>query len=233
MKRMKYGILITGLLITSTVLYACNNKSDTGNIRADEALKSMNELVKTYPEKKGFHKVLQHWNFKMPSGELFEWTKDTSANKADYAIVLMSDELVDAGLNLDKMDKNEWLVKPAEVEDGNQLPNRLIKPFNVSDKVETSDGSEDALRRVLKQKPDMIKYDEGISMHVLSFGNGVEVLWAKDLANAPYEMAFKFDSEPFINAGLEPTKLKDKGWSIEGYDTVNKKGEILKKFSLK
>lgn len=58
-----------------------------------------------------------------------------SANKADFAMVMLADPLVKAGLDVKKLDKNAWLYEPAAKDDkGNDLPNRLIKPYNVSDK---------------------------------------------------------------------------------------------------
>lgn len=240
MKISKYALLFTLVLGVGSVFMGCsNNKSQTGSEDADKGLAAMNEIVKQFPDKKGFHKVLQHWNFKMPSGELFEWSKDTSANKADYAVVLMSDDFVKAGLDLGKLDKDQWLIKPAEIEDGKQLPNRLIKPYNISDKNEISDGSEDALRRLFKQKSDIVKYDKGTDSYKLIFGGGIEVRWTGTLGKSDYDMAFVFNAEPFVKAGLDVKKIQESGWVFNGQSTdttsssASTSGELVKKFKLK
>ena len=97
---MKNTKKILAIVLSSVIVlsFAGCSKAVTGNVEADNGLKAFNTIVKTYPANKGFHKALQHWGFKLPSGEKFEWTKDTSANKADFAMVMLADPLVKAGL---------------------------------------------------------------------------------------------------------------------------------------
>lgn len=51
---------------------------------------------------------------------------------------MLADPFVKSGLDVTKLDKNEWLYEPAAKVDGVDLPNRLIKTYNVSDKKEVS-----------------------------------------------------------------------------------------------
>lgn len=203
-------------LIVSTVLVAsfvgCS-RTITGKEDADNGLKAFNEIVKTYPEKKGFHEALQHWGFELPTGEKFEWSKDMSANVADFAMVMLADPLVAAGLDIDKLDKNEWLYEPAGKDDmGVDLPNRLIKPYNVSDKKQASSGSEDAMRRLLKEDPNIIKYHEDQEHFGLKLGDGNEVQWTEKLGLNNADMIFVLKAEPLVKAGLDVTKLDGSGW---------------------
>lgn len=210
-KRNKVGYLL--VIAALAVSIAGCSRSATGSTEADNALKSFNEIVKAYPENKGFHSALQHWGFKLPTGEKFEWSKDMSANKADLAMVLLADPLVEAGLDINKLDKNEWLYEPAgKDENGAELPNRLIKPYNISDKKQASSGSEDSMRRILKVDTSIIKYHEKQQHYGLKLGEGNEVQWTEKLGLNDADMIFVLKAEPLIKAGLDVNKLEGSGW---------------------
>ncbi|MGB4439192.1 MAG: hypothetical protein WBJ13_08210 [Sedimentibacter sp.] len=135
-----------------------------------------------------------------------------SANKADFAMVLLADPLVEAGLDIDKLDKNEWLYEPAGKDDlGVDLPNRLIKPYNVSDKKETSNGSEDSMRRLLKSNTNIIKYHEQQQHFRLILGDN-EVQWTEKLGINDADMIFVLKAQPLVEAGFDVNKLDGSGW---------------------
>lgn len=228
-------IVVFSLLVLSFL--GCSRKV-TGSKEADNGLNSFNEIVKTYPENKGFHSALQHWGFKLPTGEKFEWSKDMSANKADFAMVVLADPLIKAGLDVSKLDQNEWIYKPAEREEGQDLPNRLIKPYNVSDKKETSNGSEDSMRRLLKADPKMIKYHKEQQHYRLTLGEGNEVQWTEKLGINDADMIFVLKVEPLVKAGLDVNKLEDSGWvfrraSKDNMGMGENPDQIIKIFNIK
>lgn len=206
---------IVTLLVSSAILVAITGCSRpiTGNKEADNALAAFNKIVKAYPDKKGFHEALKHWGFELPTGEKFEWSKDMSANQADFAMVMLADPLVEAGLDIKKLDENEWLYEPAGKDDkGNNLPNRLIKPYNVSDKKQASNGSEDSMRRLLKADSDSVKYHKAEQHFGLSLGEGNQVQWTEKLGTNDADMIFVLKAEPLVDAGLDVNKLQDSGW---------------------
>ena len=227
-------------LIVSSVLvlsFAGCSRTVTGNKETDNGLNAFNAIVKAYPANKGFHQALQHWGFKLSSGEKFEWTKDTSANKADFAMVMLADPLVKAGLDIKKLDKNDWLYEPAaKDENGQSLPNRLIKPYNVSDKKVSSNGSEDAMRRILKQDPSLVKYHKAQQHYRLILGDGNEVEWTEKLGLNDADMIFVLKAEPLIKAGLDISKLQETGWTFKpaGKDDMGENPtQIVKTFIIK
>jgi hypothetical protein len=173
---------------------------------------AFNNIVKAYPQNKGFHNALSHWGFKLPDGYKFEWTKDMSANKADFAMVMLADPLVNAGLDVTKLDANEWIYKPAGKDEGVDLPNLLIKPYNVSDKKVNSNGSEDALRRLLKEDPSLLKYHKEQQHYRLMLSEGFEVQWTEKLGINDADMVFVVKAEPLVKAGLDVNKLQGTGW---------------------
>ncbi|MFP7297670.1 hypothetical protein [Neobacillus niacini] len=206
---------IVMILITSAIVAAFSGCSRpvTGDKEADDALVAFNKIVKTYPDKKGFHEELKHWGFELPTGEKFEWSKDMSANKADFAMVMLADPLVEAGLDIKKLDENEWLFEPEGKDDkGNSLPNRLIKPYNVSDKKQASNGSEDSMRRLLKADTENVSYRKDDKHFSLSLGSGNQVQWTEKLGTNDADLIFALKAEPLVDAGLDVKKLADSGW---------------------
>lgn len=236
---MKKTKKIVALLVSSVLVlsFAGCSRTVTGNKETDNGLNAFNAIVKAYPANKGFHQALQHWGFKLSTGEKFEWTKDTSANKADFAMVMLADPLVKAGLDINKLDKNEWLNEPAaKDENGQDLPNRLIKPYNVSDKKVTSNGSEDAMRRILKQDPNLVKYHKEQQHYRLMLGDGNEVQWTEKLGLNDADMIFVLKAEPLIKAGLDVNKLEGTGWIFKaaGKDEMgDNPDQIMKIFKIK
>lgn len=228
-------MLLSSVLVISLV--GCS-RAVTGSKEADDALNAFNNIVKAYPQNKGFHNAMQHWGFKLPTGEKFEWSKDMSANKADFAMVILADPLIKAGLDVNKLDKNEWLYKPAEKEGNEQLPNRLVKFYNVSDKKEISNGSEDSMRRLLKVDTKIVKYHKEQHHYRLILGEGNEVQWTETLGLNNADMAFTLKTEPLVKAGLDVNKLAGSGWifkaaSKDDMGMGQSPDEIVKVFKLK
>ena len=231
---MKKLIKLMAFLAVSLAVAGCQ-RTITGNDVADNGLKAFNNIVSTYPENKGYHSALQHWGFALPTGEKFEWSKDMSANKADFAMVLLADPLVEAGLDIEKLDKNVWLFEPAGKDDmGEDLPNRLIKPYNISDKKEIGNGSEDSMRRLLKADTNLIKYNEEQKNYSLLLGNGNEVLWTEELGNNDEDMIFALEAKPLVDAGLDISKLEGSGWTFrEAGKAGENPDQIVKTFDIK
>jgi len=235
MKNTKKIMILLSSVIFTLSLVGCN-RSETGNKDADGALEAFNTIVKADLKNKGFHNALQHWGFKLGTADKFEWTRDTSANKIDFAMIVEADPLIKAGLDVTKLDSNKWVYKPAETEGGVKLPNRLIFPYNVSDKKETSNGSEDAFRRILKQDPMLIKYITDEKHYMLMLGEGNSVHFTETLGSSDEDMEFVFKAEPLIKAGLDVTKLEGTGFKLEvaGKDNMDSKDDqLVKSYKLK
>jgi len=230
----KIVILLTSIILT--LLFVGCNRSETGSKDSDGALKAFSSIVKANPKDKGFHNALQHWGFKLGTNDKFEWTKDTSANKIDLAMVMAADPLIKAGLDVKKLDTNKWVFKAAEIEAGVQLPNRLIFPYNVSDKKQTSNGSEDAFRRILKQDTKLIQYIKDEKHYMLMLGEGNSVHFTEKLGSSDEDMEFVLKAEPLIKAGLDVTKLEGTGFKLEvaGKNNMESKDDqLVKGYKLK
>ena len=232
-----FTIVLSMVLILS--LTAFGMPKDNGMMGGNQtkgAVAAFQKIVKAYPKNVGFHKALSHWGFTLKSGEKFEWTKDLSANKVDLAMVLMADQFTKAGLDINKLDKNLWIYKPATVEAGVSLPNRLIMALNVSDKRRYSMGSMDALRVVLNQKTDLVQYFKKEGHYMLMLGDGYEVHWTDKLGGMAADMEFVVKAKSLVKAGLDVKKLESSGWKFEAAgsgDSGKNADQIVKEFKLK
>lgn len=212
-KYTKLTTLILSLTITASFT-ACSSRL-TGSEQGDAAYKAFSNIIKQNKDKIGFHAELSHWGYTLPTGEKLEWTKDTSANVADIALVMLADPFINAGLDVKKLDENEWLYKPAAKEEGQDLPNRLVKPYNISDKKQKSSGSEDAIRRIIRQKPELVKYDSESKKYSISLGKGFEAQWTEEIGATSSDIVFVLNAEPLIKAGLETNKLQGSYWTFK------------------
>ena len=236
---MKINKKILAVAVSSVMvltLAGCT-RTVTGNTESDEGLAAFNQIVKTYPDKKGYHEALKHWGFELPTGEKFEWSKDMSANEADLAMVMLADPLVEAGLDVEKLDENEWLYKPAGPDEmGKELPNLLIKPYDVSANKQESKGSEDSFRRILKEDNSLVKYDEELGKYRLSVGESNEVQWTKELGSDDEDMVFVLNAQPLVEAGLDVDKLEGTDWTFKpaGKDALGENpDQIVRVYDIK
>lgn len=219
MLKSKFAIL-SGLVLTVAALSIGCSKTETEVQPKDKALNSFKTVLNSYPDNIGFHKVLKHWNFKMPTGELFEWTKDVGENKADYAMVMLAEPFIKAGLDTNKLKDDNWLFKAAEIEDGKQLPDRIIHPFNIDDKSENSNGWEDALKRVFNKQPGVISYNDNSKTTSLGLGDGFVVEMKENTEPKNSEFTFKINAKALVTAGLDINKLGNSGWTLQGNDQL-------------
>lgn len=223
---------LSSVLVLS--LAACGNK-DVEETISDKGVVAFNEIVKTYSDKKGFHDALQHWGFAMEPGEKLEWSKDMSANKADFAMVVKADPLIEAGLDVEKLDKNVWIFEKAGKDTmGMEQPAVLILPYDISDKSLVSKNSDDSMKALLEADPDNLIYHEDKQHYVLNLGGTNEAIWTEKLGLNDSDMIFVLEAEPLIAAGLDIDKLEGSGWTFKKASEADKTpDQIIKTYDLK
>lgn len=199
---------IAGIMLIAGVILSGCGRVITGSGESDDALAAFNAIVKANQDRKGYHAALKHWGLSLPGGGKFEWTKDTGAGEIDFAMVIPAEPFIRAGLDLSRLEGSGYVFKPAGVEDGEETPDLLLHPYNVSDKKENAQGSEDALRRILKQNNGLIRYRAETGQYRLLLSGGFEVLWAEKPGQDGGEIAFVIPLEPLVRAGLDRTKLE-------------------------
>lgn len=72
-------------------------------------------------------------------------------------------------------------------------------------------GSEKSFEAVIRALPDAVKSDETSGgWSVASPDDSVRVIWSEDYQKSPvYDVMLKFDAKPFLDAGLDESKLPD------------------------
>jgi hypothetical protein len=203
--------------LTVALLFTGCNRVVTGSRESDGALAAFNAMVKANQDRKGYHDAMKHWGLSLPGGAKFEWTKDTSANELDFVMVIPAEPFVRAGLDLGRLDGTGYVFQAAKLEAGESLPDLLLHPYNVSGKKENAQGSEDALRRILKQRNAMARYQGDTGRYRLFLydegGAPFEAQWPEAPGEGGWELAFVIPADPLIAAGLDPGRLGD-GWEF-------------------
>ncbi|WP_055667286.1 hypothetical protein [Desnuesiella massiliensis] len=226
MKKNKIITLLAAVTISIVLLSACSKGNSSAN---DNAYKSINSIIKENRDKVGFHAEMSHWGLSLQGEEKFEWTKDPSSNEADFAMVILADPFIKAGLDTNKLDSKEIIFKKASKEGNMENSNLLIRPLNISDKRQNSDGAEDAIRRLFKMDKTNIKGED--NYYKLDLGSSFEVKWKYQEEDKSAEVIFYIDPEPLFKAGLDRNNMDETGWSIEksaGMEKLSKK-YIIKK----
>ena len=226
------------LLICVSLLFlfaaAGCERPQTGDSRADLALQAFNTIIKEHPSRKSYHNELKHWGLALSGGDKFEWIKDASANKIDFAMVLEAAPFIKAGLDVNLLEGSPYVFKPSATEQGKVVPDLLIYPFNVSDEKEIAQGSEDAMRRLLKQDPSLVAYDSEGKYYSLRFQEGFEARWAEQPGPDKPEMVFVIAAEPLIVAGVDVSRLAASGWEYQGPEGDSAgAGRLIREYSLK
>jgi hypothetical protein len=206
------------ILFTAAVLLAGCNRVQTGSKESDDALTAFNAIVKANLDRKGYHDALKHWGLSLPGGSKFEWTKDTGAGPIDFAMVIPAEPFIKAGLDVKRLDGTGYVFQAAKVEGGESLPDLLLHPFDVSSKKENAQGSEDALRRILKQNNNLVEYHgdwQHFRLYLYQKGEApFEVQWTEELGLSDADIAFVIPADPLTAAGLDIAKL-DGGWVFQ------------------
>jgi hypothetical protein len=207
-KALVISAMVVGVTLAVT---GCGNKNN-GDETKSKAAESFVSIIKDNKSDVGFHNALSHWGLKLKSGEKFEWTKDTSANDIDFAMVIPADPFIKAGVDVSKIDSKELVYKPAAKEDGMETPNLLVKPYELSDKKQNSNGSEDAFKRLLKVETLPVAYDGNSKNYVLQLAEGYKIAWAENKEEADNDLIFTIKAEPLVKAGLDLDKISKEGW---------------------
>ncbi len=242
----KIGFIVISIVIAST-LGGCD-RSPTGTKESDNALYAFNKIVSEHKDQKGFHPSLKHWGLALEvkqtesqTVDKFEWSKDSAANAIDFAMVLRAKPFIEAGLDPDKLAADSgYVYKPAAVEDGKQIEAVLIHPYNLSDKRETAQGSEDAMRRLLKQDPSIVELVEDQQGYRLGLRTGAGfdqfdqfvVTWTNSPDTSDTLISFAIDADPLLAAGLDPKKIE--GWSfLPSTSGLPSPNQLKKEYDLK
>jgi hypothetical protein len=223
---MKKKIIITGLILISILLTACQKTDIIGQV----AQTSFAELVKAMPDQISADEMNGGWSLNAPDNSArFIWSKDYSKSPMhDVMIEFDATPFINAGLDV------------AKLPEGTAYDNKIMlgtKLGNDELKYEGEATPETSFNQIVKHYRNSIGYHEVLDHYGVDLGNGNKFEWAKDMSKNDKDIVFVVDPEIFINAGVNPDKVE--GWKYASVQIKDSKGKtievmkFLKPFNIK
>lgn len=172
------------------------------------------------------------WSLTSPGNEQFVWSKDLSqSGKPDLMMAFDASPFLNAGLDPEKLNK-EMYIYEADTK-------ILMIHSELGAEAFTYNGEAtpiESFKQIVKTHRDRIGYHEVLDHYGVGFGEGNMFEWAKDMTTNDKDMVFVLNPKAFIEAGVDPTQVKD--WIFTKVEIVNDQGEkeevdkFLKPYSL-
>lgn len=95
----------------------------------------------------------------------------------------------------------------------------------------------DFFKKIVETHRDSIGYHEKLDHYGVALGNGNMFEWAKDINTNDKDIVFVLNPQPFIEAGVDPSKVE--GWAFAKVEVKDEQGKavevdkFLKPFDLK
>lgn len=222
---MSVAKLFRSLTVVLVPIVAGCGKSDGGTGETEpspsatllaDAQAAMDSILTQFSPSVGYHEAMSHWGILAPGGEKLEWTSDTAANAADFAVVIPAQELIDAGVDPVKLVAAGWLYNEA-MSEPHPTPAVLIQPFDLDAKSAGPDANGDsaskAFARILNRFEDRLGFHEEMEHYGIKLTTGgAKIEWTQDVEMGDADLAFVLEAAPIIAAGGDPAVLEATGW---------------------
>lgn len=223
--KIKKSILMLLIGLGVAGLSACQSTDVVGKV----AVTSYNAVIDISADNVSLDESKNHWVLNSPNNEKFSWSKDFSSKNPDAQFEFDAVPFINAGLDVNKLSKEKYVY-----DEKNQ---KILIPFEIGDKKFNYNGEEtskSSFEQIVKNYRDKIGYHEKLDHYGIDLGDGNKFEWAKDMDKNDKDIVFILEPKPFIDAGVDPTKVE--GWAFAGVE--EKKGEkpvdkFLKPFDLK
>ncbi|MFZ5351641.1 MAG: hypothetical protein ACOZCL_02825 [Bacillota bacterium] len=198
---MKKIILIALAAVLVFVFAACQGTDVVGKV----AVTSFDELLKAIPEKVVSDETNNGWTLISPTGERFFWSRDFSTEgKADLFIEFDAKPFLTAGLDVTRLpgDKYAYISET----------DKLVIYSDLGDKKFEYKGEEtaiDSFKKIVENYRAAVGYHEELDHYGVVVGEGNMFEWAKDMATNDKDIVFVLNPQPFIDAGVDPSKVND------------------------
>lgn len=224
---MKKKIVTASLaIIVAFGLVACQSTDVVGKV----SVTSFEAVVNKLGDKVAFDQQNNAWALTSPTGERFLLGKDFSGS-LDTRHEFDAQPFLNAGLDPAKL--------PADIYAYDQGANKITVNGELgSDKFNYSGEPKvlDTFKELLRTHRSSIGYHEKLDHYGIAMGNGNMLEWAKDMSKNDKDLVFVLNPEPFIQAGVDPTKVE--GWVFAKVEVKDDNGKpiqvdkFLKPFNL-
>ena len=182
------------------------------------------------------------WSLASPAGDQLLLSSDFSRNNAagvadldkpDAEFVFDAAPFLAAGLDIAKLPAADGIKY--EIEDGMFMMHFELGADKFSPDAKKS--LESTFSELVKFQRTRIGYHEKLDHYGIKLGNGNMFEWAKDMATNDKDIVFVLNPDPFIAAGVDPSRIP--GWSFAKVETKDDTGKtifvdkLLKPFNLK
>ncbi|MDF2941685.1 MAG: uncharacterized protein K0S01_543 [Herbinix sp.] len=207
-------LLSTFSLLAIVSLTACNKLDVIG----DQSIKSFEAVLNSTKEEVTEDTTFGGWSLAAPDGEArFVWSKDFSKTTSNDAFLeVKAQPFIDAGLDISKLPAG--MVVGDKIVVGTELGND--KPSSNSDATPI-----DSYKQIVKNYRDNIKYHTALDHYGVDMTNGNMFEWAKDMATNDKDIVFVLNPQPFIDAGVDASKVD--GWVFAKVDTMDENGKKI------
>jgi hypothetical protein len=222
-------VLVALSLVLVFAFTGCKGTDVVGNA----AITSFDAVLTAIPDKITFDEVNNGWAIESPAGDRFVLGKDFSAaGKPDLLIDFDAKPFVNAGLDISKLPTDIYLY--------DSTMDKILIYSEIGNKKFEYNGDATALdsfKEIIENHRDIVGYHEKLDHYGVSLGNGNMFEWAKDMATNDKDIVFVLNPQPFIDAGVDPTKIE--GWVFAKVEIMDEKGKpievdkLLKPFNLK
>jgi len=125
--------LAPGILAEDKIMVGSDLGDEELSYKGDATpLASYEKLVELYRDRIKYHADLDHYGVNVGDGNMFEWAKDMSTNDKDIVFVVDPAQLIDAGVDPEKVEG--WVFAKVKVMDENGKPievDKFLKPFSI------------------------------------------------------------------------------------------------------
>ncbi len=211
---MKKKVVLT--LLMSIVLLGLSGCGKL-DVIGDQSEKSFEAVLSALQAKVSTDSNIDGWSLNAPDGEArFVWTKDFSKSSTDVMLELEAQPFIEAGLDLSKL--------PQEMVSGDKIV--LAKDLGNDNITYVGEASPlDSYKKLVKHYRDSITYHTALDHYGVDIGNGNMFEWAKDMKTNDKDIVFVLNPQPFLDAGVDPTKLET--WVFAKVETMDEKGNKI------
>lgn len=121
--------LPAGVATENTLIFGIMNKGFT---KKDTITAAFDNFVTKNRKSIGFHTALGHYNVNLQNGNAFEFAKDLEKNDKDMVLVLEPKTLIDAGVDVNKIEGFVFAKVKVMDENGKEKEvDKVLKPFDL------------------------------------------------------------------------------------------------------
>jgi len=240
MKKRTNGVLL-GVSAAMAVFFAACGLMKGLDVVGKESVKSFDALLKAVEGKVKKDETSSGWWLVSPDNQAtFFWSWDYSkSGMHDLMLDLDAQPFLDAGLDPDKL-PHEYMFYEGGSMGGSGIAEKLIM---IGVKLGTNELKYDgapsqiaAFEHLVNLYRGSVGYHSVFDHYGVDLGGGNMFEWAKDMSINDKDIVFVVNPEPFIKAGVDPSKLD--GWvftkvPVEENGRTVEVDKFLKIFDLK